>query len=719
MKKLVAVLLLIGCASVTVRAEEGMWLLSQLEQLNLHKKGMKLKIEDIYHPDKPSITDAIVWLGGCSSSFVSPDGLLLTNHHCAYGALQRASTQGTDYIKNGFLANSRAEEIKAIGMTASTLQEMRDVTDEVLSVVKGITDPVERNKRIDEKTTAMSEAIEAGREDIMAQIAEMYNGKQYVLFVYKRYEDVRIVYAPPASIGKYGGDIDNWMWPRHTGDFTFLRVYMAPDGSGAKYSPDNIPVKPKNYLRIATGDLDEGDFTFILGFPGFTTRWRTSNSVRWNLQYNYPETIQNFQEIIDIFDELTNDSPEGKIKVASFRASLANVMKNNQGKVDGMRKTHFLQKKIAFENELMAFINKDPKLKAQYGNILDNIAAEYEKLAATKTKDDILSLFGFQMGTLGSIANQIYGTVKEREKPESERNPGFSEKNVERTVARLHLRYYSFWPPVDKALLKRVLKKAAMLQGNDRIAGLEYIFTHNATSIDAFVEKAYAETRLTDAEYAKTLFNKSSEELRALNDPLINLAAAVYDDLDARQKRQRAFAATIVDLRKQYIDALYAWKGKGLYPDANSTMRFTYGYVRSYSPADAVLYQPFTTLTGVVEKDTGKAPFDMPAKLGELHRERDFGRWLDPDLNDVPVNFTHGCDITGGNSGSAVMNASGELIGLAFDGNYEAMTSDWQYDEDIQRTISVDIRYVLFLTEKVAGADYLLKEMGIQTSKQL
>jgi len=441
MKKLSLVLCLILAFSFSSLAEEGMWLLTQLNLLELEKKGLKISVEDIYHPDKPSLTDAIVWLGGCTSSFVSPEGLILTNHHCAYGALQRASSEANDYIKNGFLARNNLEELQAIGQTASVLQYLKDVTKDVLKAAKDDDDPVERDKKINKKITEMTEKIEKGRDDILANVAAMYNGKQYILFVYKRYQDVRIVYAPPESIGKYGGDIDNWMWPRHTGDFTYLRAYMAPDGAGAKYSPDNIPVKPKNYLRVAKDHLKDGDFTFILGFPGTTTRYRTSNSVSWNLKYNYPETIKNYKELLDLIAEETKDSQEGKIKMANLDAGLNNTMKNYQGKIDGMIKTNFLQTKIDFENDLMTFINSDQKLKQKYGNILTQIEAQYGELAKTKAKDDAIGLFRFQ-GTIGNLASQIYGVVKELEKPKKERDPNFTERAVDQMIERLHLNYY-------------------------------------------------------------------------------------------------------------------------------------------------------------------------------------------------------------------------------------------------------------------------------------
>ncbi|MCA9734670.1 MAG: S46 family peptidase [Deferribacteres bacterium] len=719
MKKLVWVLSLILFFGFTAfPPDEGMWLLTQLKQLDLNKKGLELKVEDVYHPTKKSLTDAIVWLGGCSASFVSPDGLILTNHHCARGGLQRASAarEGVDYITDGFLAKTREDELQSIDATASVLEEVKDVTADVLDAVKDVKDPLERDKAINAKIREISDGIEGDREDILARIASNYNGKQYMLYVFKRYRDVRIVYAPPSSIGTYGGDIDNWMWPRHTGDFTYLRAYMAPDGSGAEYSPDNVPVKPKNYLRISQGDLDDGDFTFILGYPGSTTRWRTSNSVEWNLKYNYPQSIENFKELINLMDELTKDDPAGKIKVASLNASLNNVMKNYQGKVDGMKKTDFLGQKRAFERDLMAFIDSDKNLKKKYGQTLEKIKEQYEILGKTRLKDDILQMGRFS-GTLAGIASQAYGIAKEMDKPESEREPGFDEKMVERTMKRIPTRYLGYFEPVDKAMLKRMLTKANELPSDQRLAGLDKFFKNDYATVGTFVDNAYSTSKMSDPEFAKSLFGKSVKELESMNDPFLQLAAALYDENKELNDRYDIFGPTIDGLRKEYIDALYAWKGTGLYPDANSTIRFTYGNVSGYEPADAVWYKPFTTLSGVVEKNTGEEPFDMPEKLGKLAADKDYGQWVDPDLNDVPVAFTHMCDITGGNSGSAVMNSKGELIGLAFDGNYEAMTGDWQYDYDMQRTISVDIRYVMFITEKFAGATHLIKEMGIKPSE--
>ncbi len=695
-------------------AEEGMWQLSQIKDLDPMKLGLEISAEEIYNPEKPSISNAILWLGGCSSSFVSADGLILTNHHCAYGALQRNSAKdGKDYITDGFLAKDRSEELPAIGEEAYVLMSMKDVTEEISESVRGISDLTEKEKAVERKITEMEGAAEGGREDRFCYVATLYNGKQYIEYLFKKYRDVRIVYAPPKAIGNYGGDIDNWIWPRHTGDFTYMRVYQAPDGSGAKYSPDNVPVKPEKYLQISDTDLKVGDMTFILGFPGRTMRYRTSYSVEWNLNRNYIPIIKEFQEILNIITELGEKDPDAKIKLADFDAGINNAMKNYQGNVDGMLKSGFIENKKQFEKELMNFIRSKRKLDKEYGNVLKEIGAQYALLESSYEYDQALDNFGkYFGGVLYDLGASAYDVASQRAKPIEKRRPDFSEKRVAESIERIQYAYLEFYEPFDKIMLIRALKQAGNLPENQRIPELDYILKAGV-SIENWVDSAFAKTGLRDVEYVKALYDKTDKEIADLNDPLIDLAVRLSVPKERKYEETQIWNAKIKDLRKHYIDALYAWKGQSLYPDANSTMRFTYGKVKGYKPADAVWYEPFTTLKGVVDKNTGKEPFDNPAKLTELYKTKDFGRWVDPELKNVPACFLNTCDITGGNSGSAVMNGKGQLIGLAFDGNYEAMTGDWLYNPVLQRTIVVDIRYVLFITEKFAGANHLLKEMGL------
>lgn len=714
MKKSWFISILCLSAFFSVRAQEGMWMLTQLGQLDLQKKGLMIPVEEIYSPGKPCLANAILELGGGTASFVSSEGLVVTNHHVAYTALQRASSVNSNYLTDGFLAKDRMAEIQAPGYQAKIMTDMKDVTADIVAETKEITDPVEKNKKVDALIAKMTEAAAPEGGDQDAEVVPMFNGKQYILYTYKVFKDIRIVYSPPLAIGNYGGETDNWMWPRHTGDFSFMRVYVSPDGKGNEYSTENIPYKPVVWLKVAQGDIDEGDFNFIIGYPGHTTRYRSSNSVDWNLNFNYPFYISNFKEILRITDELAKDDPAGKLKVASLEKGLANAMKNYQGNVDGMKKTHFLQKKLDFEKEYLTWANASPERKAKYADILLKEKAQYEILAKTKERDNLFGLLQGLSGTMLSVASQIYGLAVEMGKPEEERQPGLTQEALDSYAEELTYTYNDYFEPVDKALLLRVIKMAVALPADQRITGLDKILSASGQTPEQWVNEAYSNTKLKDAAFAKSLIGKPAAEIEKTDDPFIRLAVSLQPMSEEIGKAQESFGINVEALRKEYLDALFEWKGSNMYPDANRTIRFTWGPVKGYSPADAVWYQPFTTLQGVLDKNTGEEPFNAPEGLVSLEEKKDYGTFTDPELSDVPVAFLNQCDITGGNSGSPVMNAKGEIIGIAFDGNYESLISDWQYDYALQRCIAVDFRYVLFITGKYGNAGFLLDEMGVK-----
>ncbi len=713
MKRLLFLMFALFLSWQIALADEGMWLLSQLKELHLPQKGLQMDVPDIYNPHDLGLAGAVVNLGGATAELVSPDGLILTNHHVAFGAVQRASTQGTDYLTNGFLAKTRAEELPAPGYVARILLQMKDVTDQVLQGMDRFKDPVKRDRAIKKRIKAMEEKIEAQSSDIDARIASMYSGLQYILFKYKRIEDVRMVFIPPRAIGNYGGDVDNWMWPRHTGDFSFLRLYVAPDGKGVKYSKDNVPYHPKRWIKISRTPLHEGDFTFIIGYPGRTQRYSTSFAVDFAQNKYYPATVKEFKDIIHFLDTIGKQSPELAIKAVGISKWLNNTMKNFEGNLQGMKKHHLLQQKQMQEKEWTNFINNHPKLNAKYGDLLKRFQEEYRKATESFDRQFILSRFSYLAGTVPSVALNIYYVASQLAKPKNERDPLFSEKDVKRAAERLKYRYMSYAPQIDKGLLKRMLLKIQKLPQGQRLNGLEYIFT-DYPSVDAFIDSAYARTKLTDPAFAQSLYGKSLDALKKINDPFLKMAQAIEPEMEKLRKEQEKHQAVLRQLEEEYISSLMQWQKHPFYPDANGTIRFTYGRVAGYSPRDAVWYKPFTTLTGVMEKETGTWPFIVPQKLKDLYRNHDFGNWADATLGDMPVDFLNECDITGGNSGSPTFNAKGELVGIAFDGNWEALTSDWKYEPAIQRAINVDIRYVLFITQKFAGAQNLLKELGIR-----
>jgi hypothetical protein len=517
---------------------------------------------------------------------------------------------------------------------------------------------------------------------------------------------VRIVYAPPASVGKYGGDIDNWMWPRHTGDFTFYRVYQSPDGEPAAYSEANVPLECDTWLRVAEEDLSPGDPAFIIGFPGVTTRYRTSHDVEWTLHKRYIPRIKMYRELLDIMEEMTADSKKAEIRLSSLNASINNYMKKYQGNVDGMLGTGFIDKKREEEAKIREFIVGDRRLRRRYSGIYEDMEELIRERESFYEYDRILDNFGYYSGLLYYLADYAYEVAKEREKPEQDRDPEFSEKRVKEFVERIPYRYLSFYEPYDERVLVRAIREA-----KDAPEG--FYFFELPEDPATWVDRAYRNTELKDPEYVKDLFSMRASRIESLDDPIVQLAVSLYPPKFEKEERMRNWNARMNELRERYLEVLDVYYDHPLYPDATGTMRFTYGTVKGYQPRDAVRYLPFTTLSGVIAKDRDEEPFDMPDELAELQRSADLNRWTDPELGDVPSCFLMTGDITNGNSGSAVMNRHGALIGLAFDGNYEAMTSDWRFQKEIQRVIAVDIRYVLFLTRKFAGAQWVLEEMGL------
>ena len=717
----------------TSHADEGMWLPDALDKLplaQLKKRGFELKPEDVYSTSKASLKDAIVQISiGGTGSFVSPDGLILTNHHVAFSAITRASSTERDYINNGFLASARGEEIAAQGYTISILQDFKDVTAEVAAVVKPEMTPEERQRALATKQQEVARAALAGRdkEGIRTQVVEASGGYQYYLYTYLTLRDIRLVYAPPKSIGYFGGDPYNFEWPRHCGDFSFLRAYVGPDGKPAAFSKDNVPFKPKKFLTINAAGIKEGDFAMVMGHPGSTFRHRESYSVEFRQNIQLPDQIAQWRKQIEMLTKIGEKNPAQKIRLADTIFGLSNSLKSYEGAVAGLKRMNLVARKRAEETEMKKWIEGNAAAKAKYGQVLPQLESLYGDLSAFSSTQNALGQL-LESGDLLSALQFAYGRAVDREKPANQRIPQFSDAFLPQATAQLSGGWGERQLEQEAEALADALADVANLPANSKVAAIEQLFAGKTGDERRKAEAELAQQAVSNPKYksfdeVKKLLTASAADLRALNDPAVKLAIAAFDAKAPLDQKQAQVLNNVTKIRPLYVAAMQefrqATKGMTYYPDANFTLRFTYGEVKGYKPRDAVTYDFQTSLRGVLEKDTGEDPFAVPAKLKDLAQKKDYAGYVEPRLNDVPVAFLATTDITGGNSGSPIMNGRGEIIGLVFDGNYEGLGGDYAFDLSLNRTLSVDIRYVLFLTEKFGGAGYLLNEMQVKRTKAM
>ncbi|MDX2032389.1 MAG: S46 family peptidase [Blastocatellia bacterium] len=705
-------------------ADEGMWLpdtVGKLPLSQMKKRGFELKPEEIWSTTNPSLKDAIVQISvGGTGSFVSPDGLILTNHHVAFSAITAASSTENDYIAKGFLAKTRPDEVIARNYTVSVTQDYKDVTAEVLSATKPEMTGEERQRAIAAKQQEIAKTAANGREKdgIRTQVIEATGGLQYFLYTYLTIRDVRLVYGAPKMIGYFGGDPDNFEWPRHCGDFSLLRAYVGPDGKPAAFSKENVPFKPKKFLPINANGVKEGDFAFIMGYPGATYRYRESYSVEFRQKIQLPDQIASLRQQIEMLTKLGDRDPAMKIRLTDTIFGLNNTLKSFEGTVAGLHRMNLAERKRAEEAQLAKWLDANPAMKAKYGEVLPQIEALYKDLSSFSLKQSAFTNL-LNSGDMVNALEFAYGRALDKEKPAAERQPAFGDGNLPRVLAQLNAGWGEREPETEAKMLTAAMARIADLPEGQRLGHLEKLFEGKSGKArreaeSQFAEQALEKSRFNSFEEIKKLFSTSAADLRAIDDPLLKLVAAAYEENAPLGARVQKFNGAITKLRPQYVEAMLAMKKAPYYPDANFTLRFTYGDVRGYKPRDAVTYDYQTSLSGVIEKDTGIEPFAVPEGLKQLHKKRDFGTYVDPRLNDVPVAFLATTDITGGNSGSPVMNGRGEVIGLAFDGNYEGLGGDYSFDISSNRTLSVDIRYVLFVMEKFAGAGYLFSEMQIK-----
>ncbi len=694
--------------------DEGMYPLSEISKLDLKTAGLKIDVTDIYNPNGTSLIDALVRVGGCTGSFVSHKGLILTNHHCAYDYVSEASTVENNYLENGFSAKTYEEEIPAAGLTCMITESYKDVSEEILKAASEATDITERTKFIQKKSKELIAMEESKDSTLKAEISEMFIGKTYILFRYKIIKDVRLVFIPPKAIGNFGGETDNWVWPKHTGDFSFLRAYVAPDGTPAKYSKENVPYHPKKYLKINPNGANEEDFIFILGYPGRTFRHQPSQFINFHQNFQLPYIVDIYNWFMKKYEELCKDNPEMELKLSPRIKSLANTEKNYRGKLKGMNRLNLLEKKRNEEAELDKFINSDANLKQQYGTLLQDIDDVYSSMFALGR----IQLFYNQLMNncpIISLADILSEYGPELQKKDENRKSLYAEKNRIFLQDKISSAFEIFSKEVNESILQKLLGDALNYPEFNNFKPIKnFIEADNpAKKLNDFISEMLSSTSIKDE---KDFENKLYECLNGKDfstDATVKFVNEIKNEYKAIQKEYDAINGKLNILLARLMDVKKIWQKKTFIPDANSTLRLTYGYIRGYSPADATYYKPATTLTGVIEKSIYKGDYEIPQKVKELYDKKDFGRWVSKQLGDIPVAILYNTDTTGGNSGSPVLNAYGELIGVNFDRSFEATINDYAWSESYSRSIGVDIRYVLWVTEKVGNAGHLLREMNI------
>lgn len=692
-----SVVFLIARTSV---ADEGMFPISELKRLKLAEKGLKLSAEQIFSADKTCLVDGICRVNGCTGSFVSPNGLIITNHHCAYRAIQSASSATNDYLKNGFIPKRPGEEIPATGYTVRVTESFKDVSAEVLSVVDLNQSFGERSKAIARQRKEIEKAAEVQNPGKRAEVAEMFAGKTYVLFVYTYIKDVRLVFAPPSSIGAFGGDIDNWEWPRHTGDYSFMRAYVAPDGSTAEYSPNNVPYKPKKYIQVSAKGANEGDFVMLLGYPGRTARHKTASFIEFEQNIRLPYIVDLYGHHIQTMTKAGEADRSVAIKLLSRIKRLANVEKRSRGQIKGLVGANIAAKRAAEEAKLAAFIESDPERKSRYGETLPKINQAYARLSQTAMAEANFQNLRLSSQLLG-IAYTLYDSATERQKADLDRESAYMDRNFDQTISRLKLAQRDLDLTIDRALLTEVMNRYAKDGLSVKLPALDSL------------DQMYSQTTLHQAETLKACLNKTPDQLAAMNDPFMKLAVRLYPEYLRLRELNKQRDGELNQLYGELITVKQAFQESNFVPDANATLRLTHGTVRGYSPADAVRMNPATTLSGVIAKTTGVEPFVTPDEVIKLHQERDFGNYAHPKLNDIPVAILYDTDTTGGNSGSPILDGNGQLVGVNFDRAFEATINDFAWNTNYSRSIGVDIRYVLWVTDNVYGSKFLIREMGL------
>ena len=695
-------------------ASEGMWMPSQLGEIapQLRAAGFKGNPAQLADLTRPPMS-AVVKVGGATGAFVSRDGLVLTNHHVAFGVIQYNSRPDRDLIGQGFIAADRGAELPANPDYRVLVTTGFDrVTDSILGEARGKTG------------RAYFDAVDAATKTVVAEcerevgtrcsVADMYYGTDFYLIRQLELRDIRLVYAPPDSIGNYGDEVDNFMWPRHSGDFTLLRAYVGRDGKPAEYSPDNVPYVPPAHLQVSTGHVKAGDYAMLAGYPGVTFRHRTASEFTNQVEWQLPSRAALFGGLIGTIEAITAQDDASRVLYAAQLASLKNGLKRAQGELEGLRRSDAVTVRGADEAQMLAWLARQPDADATRADI-DAVQSVLATARATRERDQLLGVLRTQTQLLRA-ALTLQRLAIERAKPDAQRETGYQQRDEALITGQLRQVQRRYAPAVEKAVVASVLRQLQALPADQRVPELEAVFGSTPAAIDASLETLYAGTTLGEENTRLSLMGAPGADLAASKDPLLQAAARLTPALLRIENEAKTRDGELLRLRPAYMRALIAFRksqGRAVYPDANSTLRVSYGQVMGMSPRDGVVYEPLTTVQGIAEKHTGTAPFDAPAPLREAIAGGVFGATADPGLRTQTVNLMTDLDTTGGNSGSPVLDARGRLIGINFDSNWESVSASWMFDPRYKRAIHVDARYMRWLMAKVYPAPHLLKEMNL------
>ncbi|NVO19462.1 MAG: S46 family peptidase [Bacteroidetes bacterium] len=715
MKRTFALIITLLAFFINTKADEGMWLPLFIERLNyvdMQKEGLHLTAEEIYSVNHNSLKDAIIMFGGgCTGEMVSAEGLVFTNHHCGYGAIQSHSSVDHDFLADGFWAMRKEEELPNDNLTARFLVRIEDVTNAALQNITPGMSEADRLSQIRENTKKLeADAVKGTQYD--ARVGSFFNGNEYYLFVYEVFKDVRLVGAPPSSIGKFGADTDNWMWPRHTGDFSIFRVYAGPDNKPAAYSKQNVPYKPNHFLPVSNKGVKKDQFSMIMGYPGTTDRYATSYTIDWALEHNNPAVVKIRTKKLEILRQDMDADHDVRIKYASKYAGTANYWKFFIGQNKGLRNLKVLDRKRAQEKEFTAWVNASPGRIGTFGEALPDIEKAYAVIDKYETSVRYNSEAILRGCEIIAFARQLAGLQAELSKEKPDPKALQDLVNKARMNAAAYFKNYN--APTDQKMLAAMLDLYYKdVPPDQQPPLLSEIFKKSKSDFSEFSMKVFEKSMFADAGRLEVfLANPSLKKLS--KDPAFVLQKVFASNSEAIDNLVKPGQELLTKGRRLYVKGLQEMNpDTKFYPDANSTMRLTYGKVLDYSPADAVDYGYQTTLSGVMQKeDPTNWEFTVPEKLKQLYKDKDYGPYA--EKGEMPVAFLTTNDITGGNSGSPVLNGDGELIGLAFDGNWEAMSGNYAFEPELQRTICVDVRYVLFIIDKFAGANNLIHELDIR-----